>query len=322
MNTALLPRNRLLAARVRSLSKLTLQTDRFVFFRLALGLMVLYKYLSIGPYWNAFFSESGLLSPEILALNNNPGLFSWHLWCDQLSLITGWTSADISSGFYSLTICAGVAFTIGLFSRLSAVLLLLVNASLTATFSEYSYGVDHFLTSLLAYAVLFPLGRPFSADHLLWAFGRRIQWVFFKGIPGEWAMAALRIHLCIVYFIGGLTKLGGPTWWNGEAVWKAMHRPGNEMAFLLADAMPVRELYIILGISTILVELLYPALIWWRRSRTMWLWLTLGMHLFIGIILELHLFATCMIVFNLLAFGQFASKSSSPDILHQQTRSS
>ncbi len=58
-----------------------------------------------------------------------------------------------------------------------------------------------------------------------------------------------------------------------------------------------------MGIGTLLVELGYALMIWFRPTRPLWLLGTLGMHLFIGMVLELHLFASVMIFFNLIAFG-------------------
>lgn len=280
-------------------------TDRFLFFRLTLGLLLLYKGLSLGPYWLAFFSEQGFFSREVIELNNSPGRLSWYLWCDTLAAWSGSTAPQISLIFRAIFITACLSLMAGLLTRLSVALLLLINVSLTSTFLEYSYGVDFFLSSLLFYALFFPLGGKHSLDTLIsrkWPAARHL---IFRGIPPVRALHFLRLHLCVVYLIGGLTKMGGPTWWNGEAVWKAIHRPGNELGLLIAQEIPVREIYIVLGVATIFVELLYPALIWWRRTRNVWLWLTLGMHLFIGLVLELHLFASVMIFFNLLAFGRF-----------------
>ena len=296
-----------------------LNVDRFVFFRLALGLMLLYKFLSLGPYWTAFFSESGYLSREIIQLNNHPGVFSWYLWCDQLAFLTGSTSEQVSIALYLVVISASLAFLFGLLTRFSALILLLANVSLTATFSEYHYGVDHFLSSFLAYALLFPLGKGFSLDALLSRLSSGMRKMCLPGIAPWRAIVVLRIHLCIVYLVGGLTKAGGPTWWNGEAVWKAIHRPGNDLASFLATEIPVREIYVILGAATLLVELFYPIMIWWKRTRALWLWMTLAMHLFIGIVLELHLFATLMIVFNVLAFGSFKNSNPSTSLLNTQS---
>src|SRR5437762_14164315 len=35
----------------------------------------------------------------------------------------------------------------------------------------------------------------------------------------------LQLHLCVIYFFSGLTKLLGSGWWNGESLWRALTRP-------------------------------------------------------------------------------------------------
>ncbi|MFT3883817.1 MAG: hypothetical protein QM703_29820 [Gemmatales bacterium] len=39
------------------------------------------------------------------------------------------------------------------------------------------------------------------------------------------ALRLIQIHMCIVYFISGLAKLQGSTWWNGSATWLTMNSP-------------------------------------------------------------------------------------------------
>ena len=35
----------------------------------------------------------------------------------------------------------------------------------------------------------------------------------------------LQVHLCFVYFFGGLAKLLGSGWWNGSNLWRSLIRP-------------------------------------------------------------------------------------------------
>jgi hypothetical protein len=41
-------------------------------------------------------------------------------------------------------------------------------------------------------------------------------------VSANLALRLLQVHICIVYLASGLSKLQGPAWWDGTAVWKTM----------------------------------------------------------------------------------------------------
>jgi hypothetical protein len=112
----------------------------------------------------------------------------------------------------------------------------------------------------------------------------------------------LQLHLCIIYFFGGLTKALGSGWWNGENLWTALTRPPfdvlpAEVIARFSSALPA------LGISVWLLELTYPLFIWPQKTRLACLTLICLMHFGIGVGMGMHLFAIVMIVLNVAAFG-------------------
>jgi hypothetical protein len=110
-----------------------------------------------------------------------------------------------------------------------------------------------------------------------------------------------QVHICFAYFQSGLDKLVGFNWRNGESVWKAINLPNFSNDFHLSyDSLgryPI--LFIILGWVVILTELLYPIFINIRKTRQLWLILTIGMHLGILVTLNLYFFSAIMIIWNL-----------------------
>ena len=38
-------------------------------------------------------------------------------------------------------------------------------------------------------------------------------------VSANFAIRLLQVHLCIIYFVSGISKLQGPAWWSGTAVW-------------------------------------------------------------------------------------------------------
>ena len=112
----------------------------------------------------------------------------------------------------------------------------------------------------------------------------------------------LQIHLCIIYFFGGIVKLVGSGWWNGDSLWRALtHPPFNVIS--PESLVQWRHFFPFLGISVWLIEIAYPVFIWSKKTRNVWLLLIIGMHVAIGLTMGMYLFALVMIVLNLAAFG-------------------
>jgi hypothetical protein len=159
-----------------------------------------------------------------------------------------------------------------------------------------SYGVDNFMTIGLFYLMLSPLPDRYSLDqrwrklppknpHLL-GFFRRV----------------LQVHLCLIYFFGGLAKCLGSGWWDGSNLWRALIRPPFN---LIAPEMLIRLKYLfsVAGIVISLLEISYPVFIWNRKTRGIWLVAICAMHVGIGLTMGMDLFAFIMVVLNIAAFG-------------------
>ncbi|PHI19604.1 hypothetical protein CEQ90_12065 [Lewinellaceae bacterium SD302] len=281
-------------------NKVNTEFDYFLLFRVSLGILLIYKVGSLYPHWLDFFGVDGFFTREINEVTNDPLIPYWALadWISNAFSI----SVNQSSMVLMFTILLFAVFLLaGFMTRFSSVCLLLLNISLTGSFSDYIYGVDFFLSTLLFYSIFVPIGYKQSIDGLL-----NISWL---NKANQWRLRAsearlmMGAHLCIVYLTGGVTKAFGPTWWNGGAIWTALNRPGLDMSLSLVEIFDYKIIYVLLGVSTIFVELLYPIAIWFKKTRKIWLLLTLGMHLFIGMVLELYFFATVMMLFNVVAFG-------------------
>ena len=152
------------------------------------------------------------------------------------------------------------------------------------------------MTTALFYLMLSPLPDRYCVD-------RRLV----KTKPsdprllGFW-QRVLQVHLCFVYFFGGLAKFLGSGWWNGSNLWRSLIRPpfnliSPDILVRFKHALPI------LGISICLIEIGYPVFIWIKKTRFFWLVCILAMHAAIGLTMGMYLFALVMIVLNLAAFG-------------------
>jgi hypothetical protein len=60
---------------------------------------------------------------------------------------------------------------------------------------------------------------------------------------------------------------------------------------------------IIIGWSTVIIEMLYPVFIWIPKTQKTWMMLTISMHLGIALVLNLYYFSAIMIIWNLTNFN-------------------
>ncbi len=203
------------------------------------------------------------------------------------------------SGFLILNLLLAILLFIGWQTRLMAIGCWLFHVLLFNNSPLVSYGVDSFLMSLLFYCCIFPIHLTWSVDCL-----RKKCSFDPKNLPQY--QLFLQIHLCIVYVVAGAAKLQGVTWLNGEAVWYAINQPQFYSFFTmplidLATAFPA--IIYALTWGTLIAEIGYGIFIWIKRIRVFFFLAILLMHLFIGAVMHLQLFALTMIFFNLAAFG-------------------
>jgi hypothetical protein len=191
---------------------------------------------------------------------------------------------------------AGGCLVAGIFSRASAILAWFVHLCAAESGGFISYGVDNFMTIGLFYLMLSPLPDRYSLDQLWRKLSPKDPQLigFFRRV--------LQVHLCLIYFFGGLAKCLGTGWWDGSNLWRALIRPPFN---LIAPEILIRLKYLfpVAGIAICLLEISYPVFIWNRRTRGILLMCICTMHLAIGLTMGMYLFAFIMIVLNIAAFA-------------------
>lgn len=193
-------------------------------------------------------------------------------------------------------IAAALLVIVGLFCRISCVMMWLLYVCTAKSAALLSYGVDNFTIIGLFYLAIAPLPDPWSLD------ARR------RGIPLRSAKLhglhrrVLQLHLCLIYFFGGIAKCSGAGWWNGVSLWRALTRAPFDV---VAPDILIRLSFLLpfIGMMVCVMEAAYPIFIWPRRTRFLWFAGVLAMHVAIGLLMGMYLFATVMIVLNLAAFG-------------------
>lgn len=184
-----------------------------------------------------------------------------------------------------------ILLTVGFVTRGVSFVALILQLLIFRSFNELNYGFDQFMTMSLFYSFIFPSGRFYSIDHLLFKYRAPAYNFDYSRI--------IAIHLCIVYFFSGIAKVFDPNWWSGGALWRAISSVYNDY-FKLTPM-----LLAICGVAIVLLESCYPLLVSIKRTRAFAIGSIISMHIGIAVILWLYSFAMIMIVWNIGAFYYF-----------------
>jgi Vitamin K-dependent gamma-carboxylase len=268
--------------------------------RIGLGLQLAVYALFLRSDWHYLFASSGrgLVGREIgeaISSFDSP-LIPTFGWLVAFGRNLNMSEEAVLTVAWVCLLSAGCFLLLGLLCRPAAIVAWFVHLCAAESGGLLAYGADSFMTTALFYLMLSPLPDRYSFD----------QWVT-KTKPrnpqllGFWRRV-LQVHLCFVYFIGGLAKCLGNGWWDGSNLWRSLI--GSPFSVVAPDVLVQFKYALpVLGISICLLEVTYPIFIWIRKTRPIWLVCILAMHAAIGLLMGLYLFALVMIVMNIAAFG-------------------
>jgi len=157
----------------------------------------------------------------------------------------------------------------------------------------FSYGADYFITFALLANVLLNIDTILKDE----ANRRMIR---------SFAVRFVQIQLCLVYFFAGFGKIIGFDWIDGNAMWYVMNAYSPEVIKGIMPALiDYPAFFITMCWAVLILELLYPALIYVKRMRTFTLLSVMSMHVGIMFIMGLYTFGIIMIILNYVAFGYY-----------------
>jgi hypothetical protein len=87
----------------------------------------------------------------------------------------------------------------------------------------------------------------------------------------------------------------GRQWWNGEAIWQVISQPAFS-TFDLSWLAKYSLIPMLAGWGTLVVEIGYPFFICLRRTRKVWGFATIGLHLGMALCMGLVFFSSVMIL--------------------------
>lgn len=277
------------------------ESDRWLtVLRTGLGLQVVLYCTSLRNDWIPLFAGNGngLISRDLAEaiLSVESPLIPRLGWLVTIGDQLGFRDVTTLWMAWTCLACAGCCLLLGLCCRTSAVVAWFLHLCAVKSGALLSYGMDNFTTIGLFYLMVSPLPDQYSLD---WKIRKhRIN----DSHPSGFFRRVLQLHMCIIYFFGGITKCMGSGWWNGTSIWRALIRaPFNVVPPDILVSW--RYFFPVFGISVCLLETGYPFFIWMKRTQRVWLACVIGMHITIGLAMGLYLFTLIMIILNVAAFG-------------------
>lgn len=240
------------------------------------------------------------LWPDLELLYSHHLLSASHIQQYQLPWSMFIINTDLIYVFAALYILSGLFMCFHSYTFLPTLSLFILHYSFFVANSVWSYGVDYLAQTGLFFSLLFG--------------GRQALQLKRQGLTNL-GTTFFRLQLIVVYFFAGLGKAFGETWWNGEAVWKAIHQPIGASYFSVPlSAYRYEYLWILLGIITILLELCYPLAYIKKTFRPLIINGIILMHIGIALSMGLLHFALLMIWYNLCAWEHPLLNIAKPNI--------
>jgi hypothetical protein len=268
--------------------------------RIGLGLQVLFYGFSLRGDWLEVLSQEnqGLIRRDLTEamLSAESPLIPRVGWIVDIGAYLGLNEKTALWWAWAVLMLSALLVVVGMFCRISSAVVWLLYLSTAKSAELLSYGVDNFTIIGLFYLTIAPLPDSMALD---------ARW---HGIlPGNATLQGLhrrvlQFHMCIIYFFGGISKCAGRGWWNGVSLWRALTRAPFD---IVPPEILIRASFILplAGILVCVMEATYPIFIWPRKTRFLWFAGVLGMHVGIGLLMGMYLFAGIMIVLNIAAFG-------------------
>ncbi|MFV1965092.1 MAG: HTTM domain-containing protein [Pirellulaceae bacterium] len=272
--------------------------------RVLVGFAAVYFLISHAADLVVWFGRDGLLPIDTVhelvasAPDGSPGFrWSYLFYTDSPSLL--WA-------LHWLGLIVALAFALGLFTRITAVLTLVTVLAYVHRAPMITGPFEPILTMLLYYLCLAPCGAVLSLDRFI----ARVRAARVPAVDrplsarGDASLAAnisvrmMQVHVTALYLMMGLTKLAGETWWRGDAVWWLAASTESR----LLDLTFLHRYPLLINLWThciVAFELLFAVLIWNRLARPLLLGISLVMWLSLAIVTGQVSFCAIMLIANL-----------------------
>ena len=258
-------------------------------FRIAFAAALLVSQLALLPDLGFFFADSGML-PNAALSAHQPDLY-WSV----LHLVDSVLAVHLVHAAYLVAL---VLLLVGYRTHIAAVAVFVLAVSFRHRNLFIANSGDQ-LAALVAFWMMFAdSGAAWSVD----ARSGHGPWT------RSWVLVHLRLQLCFVYGCSVLQKLTDPDWVNGEKMFYTAALV-EDWTIPLTSLMDHPVLFKGITWGSMVFELLFPLLVWNRRTRPWMLASAVLFHLGIAVLLGLPFFGLVMMAL-LTAFLSWGDRRS------------
>jgi hypothetical protein len=265
--------------------------------RICAGAMLLYTHLVwslnlvdfFGPHsWvSPAAAKAYLVSPDAAKAGFDDS-YSWsYLWL-----------VDSPAALGVLHIAGLAVFallTVGLFTRVVKFLAPIVAISYVNRVPGALFGLDQINVMLSLYLMVGPAGDAWSLDRRFAARRSGQPLPIAPSVGANLSVRLIQVHMAIIYFFAGLSKMQGLSWWEGSALWGAF----ANLEYQSLDMTWTAGWPILVALMTQVTawwELTFAVLVWPRLLRPLVLAIAIPLHLGIAIFLGMITFGLVMLV--------------------------
>jgi len=249
-------------------------------FRILIGFLAFVNFAMLSIDFEAWFTERGYF-PVRLA----------EVWADgvwRFNLLSGVTDDRLTAAVYLVVMLASLTTTVGLWTRVSTIVLFLGTVTLHHRSPDILHGGDYLLRAWIFLVMIAPSGRACSLDRLIALWKNRVP---VEPEPVSlWPQRLVQYQLAIVYFTTVWQKSFGNMWWDGTATWYPLHLREFDR-FPLPSFLENPPFIAASTYFTVFIELAMATLVFARPLRK---WILLGgllLHAGIEYRLNIPLFA-------------------------------
>lgn len=211
-------------------------------------------------------------------------------------------AAWLHAALYLAGIAVSAAFALGWRTRAMAVLFWAFTWSLFIRNPFLLDGGDN-LTYLLAFYLIFAdCGASLSLDAARRRRRPRSRGAGFAAMVHNYALLAVMLQLCLLYFTSGFFKAQGHVWQDGTAIYYILRSTEFNLSAVGSLFWRNAAVVTLLTWSTVIFELAWPFLIWGRKTRFWVASAAVLLHAAIGYFMGIAWFSMVMISAQAVAF--------------------
>lgn len=227
---------------------------------------------------------------DVLYQGGNIGRAGW------LELFGGTTNliAENFNVFSMIYLFFIVLFFFGVGKNIVAFILFILLDGMQALNNVTLNGGDNYLKFILMYLIFINSYEFFSIKKQRF---NSLEKQELSNLLSNLASYSICMHLCLIYFVSAMHKIHADVWFNGVATYYTFlsERFGGENAinqWLAKNGFVVT----ITTYGTILVELFYPVLVWFKETKLIFIFSAIALHLGIAFLMMLYDFQLLFIV--------------------------